>query len=100
MVNKRTSLSERETRPIDSLFTPTKESKHTNIQTNKQITKVNKETSNQEEYIRKTYYLTQHLIDSLSIYSTFERIDISEIVRESLGKNIPEKYQEMAKKMK
>lgn len=95
---KRTSLTDRERRPIDALFTPSTESEnmqtsnHKNISQNKQ-----NDIKTKEEYIRKTYYLTQPLIDSLAVYSTFEKLDISEIVREALEKYIPEKYKEMAK---
>lgn len=100
MANKRTSLSERTKRPVDDLFPSSKENENTdtsnqvNNETSKQVGKKN------DEYIRQTYYLTQHLIDSLSIYSTFEKLDKSEIIRETLENSIPEKYQEMAKNMK
>lgn len=112
MANKRTSLNDREkqTRPVDVFFTPSKTSQQNeNIINNKLNNEtsniVNNKTSNpinieKEEYIRQTYYLTQDLINEISVYSTFEDMDKSEIVRKAIEKFIPKKYKEMAKQIK
>lgn len=44
--------------------------------------------------IRRTYYLTQELIDSVEAMAYHEKKDKSDIIREALEKYIPEKYKQ------
>lgn len=95
MAKKRISLSERKTRPLDELFGANNQvnnvtSKQSNNTTGKHVNNVTSKQVN--KFIRKTYHLTEEIIDAIAIYSSFERKDKSEIIREAIKKYIPEKY--------
>ncbi len=84
---KRTGLNDREKRPLDALFT-----KENNASTKKQSKKIS-----EKNYVRKTYHVTQDIVDTLALYSAFEKVDKSEVVRKALEKHIPQKYFQMPK---
>jgi hypothetical protein len=96
-MGKRKSLNDRENkRPIDNLFVSKKQ--NTEDTSNKGDNITCKQTDKKSDlYVRKTYHITQDLVDAIAIYSSFERKDKSEIVREALRNYIPEKYIKMTK---
>ena len=82
-MSNRKSIQEREsTRPVNAFF---EESKQTSKKTNK-------------DYSKKTYYLSEEHIKAINLYSAFEEVDKSEIIRNAIESYIPEKYFEMARK--
>ena len=99
-MSKRKSLNERENkRPIDNLFVPKEDGKKDTSNKGDNVTCKQTDTE-VESYVRKTHHLTQDIVDAIAIYSSFERKEKSEIVREALLNYIPEKYIKMARDMK
>lgn len=76
MSDKLKKENEKEIKPLDKLFKPT-EKKELKIE-------------------RKTYYITEDLINALQLYKAYEDIDMSVIVREALYEYIPNEYIEKA----
>lgn len=78
--------NEKKESPRDSLF-----------QSTEQI-EVKKDNNRDSQFFkRQTYYISEELIDALTMYKAFEDKDISVIVREALYEYIPEEYLKRAR---
>lgn len=90
MSNKRVSLKDRnvkiEKTKTDSFF------RNTSLEEDK--------LKEKDKLKRQTYYLTNEIITALSLYSVYENMDKSQIVRKALKEFIPEEYFQKAKDIK